>query len=255
MHLKLTILITQFAFLSFLSAQKIDTISITSKNLQLQRITDCASQYLVFNKSSESAPAKGMYLVNIKISKKLYNNSPSIFIDQQWDQDTVIHSANTIFSGNDLTTLLHQYYWKRKGYATKFNFEDKTVSFEGSVSDSIKIKVQREFDESLTSFSLNWHSDLFVFSLLPLKLNTVFKINFYDPGFGKPKEVLYTVLGKESLKTSSGKQIKCWLLETRPNAKSYQKFWISQTTFEVIKEEDFFNNSYRFKLKIEAPLM
>jgi uncharacterized protein len=44
---------------------------------------------------------------------------------------------------------------------------------------------------------------------------------------------------------------KCWVMEERSGdeKKEYQRFWISQETKDVVKEEDFFNGGYRYKLK------
>ncbi len=78
--------------------------------------------------------------------------------------------------------------------------------------------MEEGFRESFKKYNLNWHSDLIVFTLLPYKENRVFKINFYDPGFGKPQEVFYSVVGTDVLTSSSGKKVKCWVMEERSGA-------------------------------------
>ena len=121
------------------------------------------------------------------------------------------------------------------------------------VADSNKLKIVSDFDESFTSYNLNWHSDLFVFTRLPYKANRSFRINFFDPGFGKPSEEIYSVTGSDVLLTAAGKNINCWVMERKgKTAGSYQKFWIDKKTRIVLKEEDLFNNWYRFKLKLEV---
>lgn len=160
--------------------------------------------------------------------------------------------ASTLLNAIDFSTLQHNFYWKRLGYSSKYDFETKNVSFEGNVSDSARTKSIADFNNSFNNYNLNWHSDLIIFPLLPYKENRTFKINFYDPGFGQPRDVFYTVTGIETLLSSAGEKVNCWTLEHKltGGAVGYQKFWISNKTNEVIKEEDLFNGRYRYKIKL-----
>jgi hypothetical protein len=216
------------------------------KNLKIGK-----SAYLVYNKKSKTSPSERITLVKINVENRLINKKPVIAISQQWDMDTIVHSAYTVLNASDLSTLEHDYYWKRLGYSTKFNFETKEVSYDGYVPDSVKSTSMNDFNESFGRYTLNWHSDLVIFPLLPFKDQRTFKIKFYDPGFGKAEEVFYTVIGKEVLTNSSGEQITCWVMEHKlAPAVGYQKFWISQRTSEILKEEDSFNGRLRYKLKL-----
>jgi hypothetical protein len=87
--------------------------------------------------------------------------------------------------------------------------------------------------------------------MLPYKENRTFMINYYDPGFGEPKEVPYTVTGSDLLTGRGGEKIDCWILSYE-NAGARQRFWISKQTNEVLKEEDYGKQSggYRFKYKL-----
>lgn len=232
-------------------AQKKDTVIISPDQLVLKNLKIGKSAYIVYNKKTKSSPSERITLVKINVEKKLINDKPVITISQQWDMDTIVHSAYTVLNATDLSTLEHDYYWKRLGYSTKFNFETKEISYEGDVTDSVKSTSMKDFNESFSKYNLNWHSDLVIFSLLPFKDNRTFKINFYDPGFGKAEEVFYTVIDKDLLTNSSGEQIKCWVMEKKlTSAEGYQKFWISQKTGEILKEEDSFNGRLRYKLKV-----
>lgn len=228
-------------------AQKSDTVSVGPENLRLSNLNYGNHSYAIYFKKTKQSPADRMTLVKIKIEKK----NSEIVVTQQWDKDTVVHAATTRFDSKNFSTLAHDTYWKRLGYTSKFDFTNRRVSFEGKIVDSLKTKAIKEFNGSFSKYNLNWHSDLVIFPLLPFKENRVFKINFYDPGFGNPSEVFYRVEGSEQLLSANGK-IDCWVLvirHSRPVASS-QKFWISKKSNEVLKEEDEFGGQYRYKLKL-----
>jgi len=252
--LKTVLFLVLCLFTLYSFAQKKDTVVITADNLRKTEIEYGRLTYIVYNKKTKDSPADGIYLVKINIEPTLYNNKNAVSIAQEWDRgDTVIHSAQTVLNKAGFSTLLHETYWKRQNYTTKFDFETREVSFKGVVADSIKSKVIQDFNESFDHYNLNWHSDLIIFTLLPYKENRVFKINFYDPGFGKASEEIYSVTGSDMLKGPSGKKIDCWILEIKiPSINGYQKFWVDKKSNEVLKEEDFYNNMYRYKLKLEV---
>ena len=75
-------------------------------------------------------------------------------------------------------------------------------------------------------------------------------INYYDPGFGKPVEVPYTVTGSGLLTDRGGSSVDCWMLE-HTDENGTEKFWISKKTREVLKEEDHGKGwGYRYKYKL-----
>lgn len=231
-----------------------DTLVIEPKDLVVKNLQTGNSTYVVFRKKTKQSPSESITLVKIKVESKTYNNKPAFAITQQWESDgNIVHTAYTVLDAKDFSTLLHDTYWKRLGYSQKFDFEAKKVYFDGNVPDPDKVKTEQDFNESFNKYNLNWHSDLIIFTLLPYKENRTFKINFFDPGFGKAQEAIYTVTGSEFLINSSGEKIDCWVLAHRPTSgNGYQKFWISKKTKEVLKEEDLFNDVYRYKLKLEV---
>ncbi|HYK76176.1 MAG TPA: hypothetical protein VEV16_04305 [Daejeonella sp.] len=235
-------------------AQKADTITIKKSDLNLKNLKTGNSTYLVYNKKSRTGPAGNFVLVKINAALTTFNNQPAYAITQQWEADTVVHTAHTLLDTKDASTLLHESWWKRLGYTAKYDFTTKKTEFTGTVTDSIKSKITADFHDSFASYNLNWHSDLIIFTLLPYKENRTMAINFYDPGFGKSKIAYYTVTGSDILKSSSGENIDCWVMEYANNVpnfgKTVQRFWISKKTREVLKEEDETPRGMRYKLKI-----
>jgi len=231
-----------------------DTLVIEPNSLVFKNLKTGNFSYVVFRKKAKESPSETVTLVKIKIEPTKYNNKQAFAITQRWESDgSIVHTAYTVLDAKDFSTLLHDTFWKRLGYSQKFDFEAKKVYFDGAVPDSDKLKTEQDFQESFAKYNLNWHSDLIVFTLLPYKENRTFKINFFDPGFGKAQEAIYTVTGSDFLTGSSGERIDCWVLVHQPaSGNGYQKFWISKKTNEVLKEEDLFNDTYRYKLKLEV---
>ncbi|MGN6533614.1 MAG: DUF3108 domain-containing protein [Ginsengibacter sp.] len=253
-YLVLLFLLTAFSIsIKLTTAQKRDTLTITGLNLNHSAVKYGNISYLVYNKKTKESPATGFYVANMMVTPIKYNGQAAIAITQKWDaRDTIAHTAYTVLKSSDLSTLLHETSWMASPYSTKFNFESRSISFEGKISDSSRSKIEEGFNESFGGYHLNWHSDLFIFTTLPFKENRSFKINFYDPGFGKPQEVVYEVTGSEKLRTYSGNQIDCWVMEYKHPGNNYQRFWIDKKNKEVLKEEDLFNSRYRYKIKLEV---
>ncbi|MEO6405252.1 MAG: hypothetical protein ABIO32_07160 [Ferruginibacter sp.] len=246
------LLAISFSFITIVAAgESSDTISISAKSFQLSKLKQGIISYIVYNKKNMTSPASGIYLSNIKIEKITYHNVPALAITQKWVKpDTIFHSAYTVLKGSDFSTLYHETYWNRNLYTLKFDFETKVVTFTGSIEDSLKTKVISDFHESLQHYNLNWHSDLVIFRLLPYKKGRVFKINLYDPGFGRATEVFYSVLRKEKISVNTGEPLNCWVLENEIPGGGYQRFWVSEQSGEIIIEEDYYNKSYRYKIKL-----
>ncbi|TJY37924.1 hypothetical protein [Pontimicrobium aquaticum] len=234
------------------SAQIKDTITISGSNLKTEFIKKGRHSYIVYFKDSLQAPSKNIQIVEINIKDKIHNGKKAITIEQSWERDTVIHTANTILKHSDLSTLYHEYFWKGNKSHISYDFVNKKINFKSKVADSTKTKTQENFINSFKNYNLNWHSDLVIFPLLPFKENRVFKINFYDPP-SESMEVYYTVIGSDYLTNSLGKKIDCWVLEFPVPKKyggGYQHFWISKKDRELLKEEDLFGKMYRYKLKL-----
>ena len=193
-----------------------------------------------------------MILAKMNVARETWHDKPVIIVKQQWDRDSVVHKAYTVFDAQDFSTLLHDTYWRALGYAMVFDFETRKFDsreVNRAIPDSIKTKCEQELAGSFGKYNLNWHDDLVIYSMLPYKENRTFLINYYDPGFGAPEEVPYTVTGSAPLTGRSGEIIDCWVLE-HGDANGSERFWISKKTREVLKEEDHGRGGYRFKYKL-----
>lgn len=230
-------------------AQK-DTILVDAKNLKINNLRFGNSTYLIYTKKGKDHPAQNQTLVQMSVSKENHNGKGAVAIKQTWfEKDTVSHTAYSLLNANDLSTIQHNYWWKRTGQNIDLDFEKKTAKLEGKFSDTQKEKFMKDFNiASESGYFLNWHADLALFPLFPFKENAVFKVKFHDPGIQKPSTEVYKVMKSEAVEG-----IDCWVLEyTLPRNMGYQRFWIAKKAKEVIKEEDSFNGMLRFKLKMNV---
>ena len=235
------------------AAQKGDTLRVRPSDLDIKGLQTGNYSYLIVRQKALDSPAASMIIAKMNVARETYHNKQAIVVRQQWDRDSVIHKAYTVFDASDFSTLLHDTYWRVLGYALVFDFETRKFDSRPvlrTIPDSVRTSCEQELAASFGAYNLNWHDDLVVYSMLPYKANRTFLINYYDPGFGKPVEVPYTVTGSGVLTDRGGSGIDCWTLE-HTDENGTEKFWISKKTREVLKEEDHGKNwGYRFKYKL-----
>ena len=234
-------------------AQKGDTLHVRPSDLNIKGLQTGDYSYLIVRQKALDSPASSMIIAKMSVVREAYHNKSAIVVRQQWDRDSMIHKAYTVFDANDFSTLLHDTYWRVLGYALVFDFEARKFDSRPvirAIPDSVRTSCEQELAGSFGAYNLNWHDDLVIYSMLPYKENRTFLINYYDPGFGKPEEVPYTVTGSGQLTDRGGASIDCWTLE-HTDENGTEKFWISKKTREVLKEEDHGKNwGYRFKYKL-----
>lgn len=231
-----------------------DTMRVKASDLDIKGLQTGNYNYLIVFQNALDSPAKGMTFVRMSIERGVYHQKPAITIRQQWDRDSVIHRAYTVFDAGNFATLLHDTYWSRLGYSMVFDFVARTFDSKlvlRPIPDSIRTSAEKELAGSFGSYNLNWHDDLVIYSMLPYKEGRTFLINYYDPGFGAPQEVSYTVTGSDWLVNRGGDKIDCWVLAHSEEGAT-EKYWISKKGHEVLKEEDHLLRSglYRFKYKL-----
>lgn len=238
-----------------------DTVRVQPHDLNLNRAQTGNMNYLMYSKKGKLDIPVRPTLISFNISRSDYEGKPALIVRQQWNSDTTTHKCFTVFDPATFRTLFHETYWKRLGYTMKFDFRTKAVSFVPTsaaiiIPDSVKATAKQDFIGSLSTFNLNWHADLIIYTLLKYQAGRTFIINYYDPGFGKNEQVSYTVTGSDVLTGSGGQKIDCWILnhfnDDHSDNGGYERFWISKSTNEVLKMEDFGGNGrgYRYKVKL-----
>ncbi|HVS95855.1 MAG TPA: hypothetical protein VHE54_05190 [Puia sp.] len=234
-------------------SQKRDTVRVRPSDLDIGGLQTGSYSYLIIRQKAPDSPATSMILAKMQVERQTWHNKPAIVVRQQWDRDSVVHTAFTVFDARDFSTLLHDTYWRALGYGMIFDFETRKFdarSVVRAMPDSMRSHYEAEFAASFGRYNLNWHDDLVIYSMLPYQGNRTFLINYYDPGFGKPEEVPYTVTGSDVVTGRGGEKIECWTLE-HSDEQGTEKFWIAKKTKEVLKEQDYAPRfGYRYKLKL-----
>lgn len=214
-------------------SQKRDTILIDASTLLMKSMHIGTNNYLVFYKMGKDSSRTNFEFWSREVKDTVYAGQPVFVITQLWENsNTVFHTARTIASKKDFSTLLHEVWSKRSGTRV-FDYVNDTA-----------LQWARQ------QYFLCWHTDLETFSLLPYKEGVVFKINFYDPGFGTPSFQYYTVIGSGQLTGYNNQVTDCWLLKYGRLPENQEIFWISKKTKEVLKLEQEYSGKYRFKIKL-----
>lgn len=230
-----------------------DTLHVQASDLDIKGLQTGNYSYLIVRQKAKDSPAMSMILAKMSVERSTYHNKPAIVVRQQWDRDSVVHRAYSVFDAGNFATLLHDTYWKALGYSMVFDFEAQrfdSKAFSRTITDSARTACTQELAGSMGAYNLNWHDDLVIYSMLPYAAGRTFMINYYDPGFGKPAEVPYSVTGSDWLVGRGGDKIECWTLE-HTDENGTEKFWIAKKTKEVLKEEDHGANwGYRYKYKL-----
>ena len=239
--------------LSLIFLLKGDTLHVQPSDLDINHLQTGNYSYLIVRQKARDSPAMSMILAKMSVERISYHGRPAIAVRQQWDRDSVVHRAYSVFDAGTFSTLLHDTYWRALGYSMVFDFEVKTFdsrAVQRVIPDSVRKSCAEELAGSFGAYNLNWHDDLVIYSMLPYKEGRTFLINYYDPGFGKPVDVAYTVTGSDWLVSRGGEKTECWTLE-HADEHGLEKFWISKKTKEVLKEEDHGANlGYRYKYKL-----
>ena len=234
-------------------AQSRDTLRVRPADLDISGIQTGNYSYLIIRRVAPDSPATGLTMAKMSVVRQTYHNKPAIVVRQQWERDSVIHKAYTVFDARDFSTLFHDTWWRVLGYALIFDFEVHTFSSRNvnrSIPDSVRVSCEKEMAAAAGTYNLNWHDDLIIYTMLPYRAGRTFLINYYDPGFGVPAEVPYTVTGSDTITDRGGWTIDCWVLQHTDN-NGTERFWIAKKKREVLKEEDHGRHGYRLKVKID----
>lgn len=229
-----------------------DTIKITPQLLELEHIQYGESTYLVYmqdqkgNRSNISIWKRTLKYENNSLfftSHTEFDKAGSVWrVETTLNKDTFLPKSEKTFYSKELT--------KNKDVRKHFTFtKNKTyTATDTSIHNSNPVNI------SYTDQPFNWQLDLETFSLLPLKENTTFGVNFYHPGGMPPKIHYYTVLGSENVELNTN-EIECFVLLTTYENGNYGKWWISKRTRKTIKLEERFNGRYRFKILLDQGLL
>ena len=245
---KTVALLLLFLTISIHAFTQVDTITINTENLKIEKIKPKTNTYLVYIEKPDGAMLD-IAIWERKISFSKLNHKEVIVIDQQWKNQEIAktRTIKSVVNSKDFQPIYH-YSKNGKGAIEAYSFLKNTIVG----TDSIQNNTKKGFSVNNTSKTLNWELDLETYQMLPYKLNTAFKINFYHPGSKnmQPDFYTYNVVREEKIKVANDNSVACWVLKIDHNAKSSATYWIDKKTGETVKMLEVFGAIKRYKIQI-----
>jgi len=233
-------------FMNFVHAQ-IDTINAANKTLLVSKLKPSKSTYLVYTTDSvENKRNVGdIWERIIRFSKR--NSTNVVEFDWKWlHNDSLFAHIVSICDAKTLSPIYHYADYKSRGvYA--FDYHDGFMI----PSDTIKNNLAKKKGKTKLDLPvISWEEDLELLPLLPIRYTgQKFDIAFFDPNEKMASYHRYEVVGQEKLQLNSDISVKCWLVKIDYAPGSYAQFWLSNFSKEVLKMKEFYNGSYRVKVR------
>ena len=243
---QIILLIAILSLLNLAGFAQVDTIRLTQNDLAISQLKPGLHQYLVYFQNPKKKKIQSFSLWSREVVFKRAGGQELIEVTQNW------HSSDTTFN-RYVYSLSKKENFEPVFHKTRgskgvegFNFMRHAVV----ASDSIADNRQKDLNKSLLVPTLNWELDLEIFSTLPIKkVGQRFIINFYHPGGSAPAYYEYKVIGTEKISAVNGIS-DCWQLKIDYREDSWAIFWISKKSNEVIKMQEYYRGSYRYKVKL-----
>src|SRR5580658_9401953 len=133
--------------LSLFFLLKGDTLHVQPSDLDIKGLQTGNYSYLIVRQKAKDSPATSMILAKMSVDRISYHGRPAIAVRQQWDRDSVVHRAYSVFDAGTFSTLLHDTYWRALGYSMVFDFDAKTFTskpFLRVIPDSVRRSCETE---------------------------------------------------------------------------------------------------------------
>jgi len=83
------------------AAQQADTLHVKPADLNIKDLQTGDYSYLIIRQKAKDSPATSMILAKMSVERKTYHDKAAIIVTQQWDRDSVVHKAYTVFDARD----------------------------------------------------------------------------------------------------------------------------------------------------------
>ncbi|NML19885.1 hypothetical protein HHL16_03320 [Pseudoflavitalea sp. G-6-1-2] len=227
-----------------------DTVNANTHNLAISQLPEGISRYLVYNVDSISGQATNsdLWERSITYGKITNTNQPVILFEWKWFRNESLHRhTKAIADRRNLAPISEVVLFKNYAYMG-YKFANGLLTTDTTVAGN---RVNKNFRVALNPPVLNWEMDMETFSTLPIKaVAQKFVIAFLDPANPTPGYYTYEVAASEELALNKEVKVKCWVLKIQYGNGAYALFWISAQSHEVLKMKEYFNGTYRYKVKL-----
>jgi hypothetical protein len=227
-----------------------DTINAKTNRLQTERLVEGVARYLVYNVDSMSGAISTADIWERAVSFGILpgNPQPVVMFEWKWyHNEFLFRHVKAVADRKTLAPISEIALFK--GYAfAGYTFTNGFLMPDSTVAQN---RVNKGLKVPLNPPVLNWEWDMETFSTLPIRrIGQRFAIAFMDPNNPQPNYYLYEITGEDNLALNKEASIKCWTLHINYGNGAYATFWISQQSREVLKMKEYFNGSYRYKVKL-----
>lgn len=232
------------------AAAQVDTINAKNNRLLIDRLKEGTSKYLVYNTDSLTGivTASDIWERSITFGALSGSNQAVTLFEWKWYRnESLFRHVKAVCDRKTLAPISENTLFKGFAFAG-YRFDGGFLTPDSTLQGN---RVNKAMKVPLTPAVFNWELDMETFSTLPINsVGQKFAIAFMDPNSPTPNYYLYEVAAAENLVLNKEVSIKCWLLKINYGNGSYAQFWISQQSNEVLKMREYFNGSYRFKVKL-----
>ncbi|QEC41313.1 hypothetical protein [Pseudobacter ginsenosidimutans] len=234
----------------FYAQAQIDTINASNHRLQTERLTEGTARYLVYNVDSITGitGTADVWERSVSFGVLPGNPQPVVMFEWKWfHNESFFRHVKAVADRKTLAPVSEIVLFK--GYAfAGYKFTNGFLIPDSTVAHN---RVNKAMKVPLNPPVLNWEWDMETFSTLPInRVGQKFAIAFMDPNSPQPAYYLYEISGEDNLPLNKEVSIKCWKLHINYGNGAYATFWISQQSREVLKMKEYFNGSYRYKVKL-----
>ncbi len=226
-------------------AQTLDTITTKNQKIVVKNIVPIKHSYAVFftDSTGKRTSSSDIWDREIRRTKNAAGQEVVEFEWHLWRKDSLLFQTKGICAFPSLELLEYT-----KIPALVVKSENGNLNIKTQTRTKADTAFTMPFDGKAFTFPI----DLEIFGLLPMKsVGQKFSIPFYEPGSASYKYYTCTVVGKERLLLQENAGIDCWMLqiEYAPFG-GYATFWISETSGEVLKMQEYVRGNYRYKIKL-----
>lgn len=227
-----------------------DTINATNNRLLVDRLQEGNARYLVYSADSITGiiTSSDIWERSISFGVLPTNKQPITLLEWKWFRnESLYRHVKAIADRKTLAPISEITLFRGFAFAG-YRFDNGFLTPDTTLKGN---RIDKNMKVPLNPAIFNWELDMETFSTLPINnVGQKFAIAFMDPNSPTPNYYLYEVAAVENLALNKEVTIKCWLLRINYGKGAYAQFWISQQTHEVLKMREFFNGSYRYKVKL-----
>ncbi|MGC4021127.1 MAG: hypothetical protein QM734_03870 [Cyclobacteriaceae bacterium] len=237
-------------FFGFSSAYaQTDTITTKNLKLNLSKVGSLKHSYAVFFTDSlgNRLSTADIWDREGNVSKNNDGSSSYTFKWKWFRSDTLLMEAGATCKYPSMEPS--DYFFTRKKQKNVVKYSNNIANVAGK---SRKTQRDTTYNVNVGLAAFAFPMDLELFAMLPFKkVGQQFIVPFYEPASPKADYYKCSVIGKDYLKLTDDTKVMCWIMKIDYGFKgAHAKFWITDSSREVIKMQEYFNGRYRYKVKL-----